>query len=178
RNDWRDGGRFAESWRKPGRGNRTYITSKETTLELVKAFDQGLENLRDRRIAPAIGLGPTRRQMRPVLWRSKLSIVLFKANMVAAQKLLTSGGLAQAYVLARDNSEEARGDMSSLTSEFRITIAAVDKLARMSDAFARPDTRGRLVALGAPLKNIKVRTVGLLKDAAGLSIGFNASDGD
>jgi len=175
---WADGGAFQKVWSMPGADNPAYIFPRETTQELVKALEQGLGMIRDRRIAPSVGLGRDRRRSRPVLGRSKLTFVLVHANLAGLRYLFETGGLADAYVAANDGTEEATGDVSSILSEFKLTLGALAKLADEADPFAGDDIKGRLVALGFPLKNIRNQAVGRLKQAAGLSMGFNASDGD
>jgi predicted lipoprotein len=178
RQGWQDDGAFVKLWRNPGPDNPTYLFARETTLELVKAFDQALENIRDRRIAPAIGFGPLRRKHRPVLWRSRLTMPLIHANLEGARDLLMTGGLAEAYMAARENAPEAAGDISSIASEFKLMLDRTSVLAGEADPFASNGIRSRLVAVGFPLKNIRTQAVDRLKQAAGLSVGFNASDGD
>jgi predicted lipoprotein len=178
RQGWGDDGAFVKTWRKPGPDNPAYLFARETTLELVKAFDQALENVRDRRIAPAIGFGPLRRKHRPVLWRSRLTMPLIHANLEGARDLLMKAGLAEAYMAARGNAPEASGDISSIASEFKLMLDRTSALAGEADPFASDGIRRKLVAVGFPLRNIRAQTVRRLKQAAGLSVGFNASDGD
>ena len=93
--------------------------------------------------------------------------------------LLFTAGLADAYIASKpDRDEHAENDMSSIRSEFALTVKMADALAREDDSFAQPDILRKLIPIGFPLKNIRSNAVALLKDAAGLSIGFNASDGD
>ena len=175
---WRDGGTFAQVWRSPGRNNPAYLSSKETSFELVKAFDQGLERVRDERLAPPLGIG-IKRKKRPVLWRSKLSMVLIHANIAGLRDLLFQSGLAETYIASRPGQEDqVKAQLSSIESEFLLTLRMSEELAGEADPFALPDIQSRLIPLGFPLKNIRVNTVGPIKAAAGLSLGFNASDGD
>ena len=68
--------------------------------------------------------------------------------------------------------------MSSIRNEFKLTLRMTDALALQTDPFALPDIQRRLIPIGFPLRNIRANAVGEIKAAAGLSIGFNASDGD
>ena len=180
REAWASDSGFAKTWLEPGNTNSVYLSGRETTLELVKALDHGLEFVRDERLAPAIGMGPTRRVMRPILWRSKLSMTLIHANIAGLNDLLFKAGLAEATrASARDGEgKQIDGALSSIGSEFALTLQMSGALAREADPFARPDIRRRLIPVGYPLRNIRANAVGLIKAAAGLSIGFNASDGD
>ena len=120
----------------------------------------------------------SRKVVRPVLWRSKLSMVLIHANIVGLRDLLFRGGLAQAVLASTGNDEETAGMIDSIRSEFRLTVRMAAALARRDDPFALPDIQARLIPIGFPLRNIRTNAVGVIKAAAGLSIGFNASDGD
>ncbi len=177
---WRPGGAFAKIWRSPGARNPAYLKNSETTLELVKALDHGLENLRDRRIAPVLGFGGNRRRKsRPVLWRSKLSMVIIHANIVGLRDLFVNGGLSDAYIDSKpDQGRRAADLVMSIKSEFDLTIGMVDVLLRKADPFALPDIKQRLVPIGFPLRNIRHNAVTELQAAAGLAKGFNAADGD
>ncbi|MFT5509233.1 MAG: putative lipoprotein [Hyphomicrobiaceae bacterium] len=175
---WSDDGRFTKIWNSPGETNPVYLKSSELTLELIKAFDQSLESVRNRRIVPALGLGRTRRKHRPILWRSKLSMVLIHANMLGAKSLFSNGGLAQAYIESQADKDKAHSTVTSIDSEFKIVLRATGPLAGMPDPFGRSDIKTRLIAVGFPLKSIRGQAVPLIKSAAGLTVGFNASDGD
>ena len=177
---WQHDGAFAKLWRSPGPENVAYLKPNEMTLELVKALDHGLENLRDRRIAPVLGFGANRRRKsRPVLWRSKLSMVLISANIAGLRDLLFEGGLARAYVDSKPYQDErAQGYMLSIKRDFKMLFDRSERLAREPDPLARRDVASRLVPIGFPLKSIRHRAVSEIKTAAGLSIGFNAADGD
>ena len=178
--DWRTGGGFERIWSNPGPDNRAYLVARETTLELVKIIDHGLQNIRDRRIAPVLGYGANRkRKARPVLWRSRLSMVLIHANIKSIHDLFATGGLSEAYINSKPyNDERAADQMDDLARE----LAQIERLSRRliaeKDLFDDARNLRRLVPIGYPLRTIRANAVGLLKAAAGLSIGFNASDGD
>ena len=178
--EWTPGGEFELIWSSPGTQNPAYLSPSEVSLELVKTLDHGLENLRDRRIAPILGFGKNRRRKsRPVLWRSKSSMILINANIEGLYELLFDGGLADAYVASKPyKGERAEDLMASIKSEFELMIGMSRQLASEADPFSDADIAGRLVPIGFPLRNIRHNAVTELKSAAGLAIGFNASDGD
>ncbi len=178
--EWQPKGAFEKIWQTPGPQNPVYLKPSEVSLELVKVLDHGLENLRDRRIAPVLGFGKNRRRKsRPVLWRSKSSMILIHSNIEGLYQLLFEGGLADAYITSKPyKGERAEDLMESIKSEFELTLGMSGKLAKDADPFARKDILSRLVPIGFPLRNIRHNAVGEIKAAAGLAIGFNASDGD
>lgn len=176
---WSDDGAFTRLWRSPGPDNPAYLQAGETTLELIKAYDEALEITRERRIVPAIGMGPKRRIFRPVLWRSGLGMVLIDGTLSGARDLLFVGGLADAYLARAARSDvSAESAMSSIGDEFKLLLRATGELAALERPFQQPTTRRRLIAVGFPMKSLRLRVVARIKRAAGLSIGFNASDGD
>lgn len=179
-NGWRGTGGFAKTWLQPGPDNPAYFTPKETTLELVKVVDHELENIRDRRIAPVLGFGANRkRKSRPVLWRSGLSMVLIDANIRGIRGLFVDGGLSDAYIASKPyDGERAEDAMNNITNELTFLLRMSGKLVGDGQLFSDPKQTQRLVPIGYPLRSIRANAVGLLKSAAGLSIGFNASDGD
>ncbi len=172
-------GVFKKLWSSPGPDNPIYLNPSETSLELIKAFDQVLSDVRDRRIVPAIGLGPKRRVFRPILWRSGLGMVLIDGNIASARDLFAIGGLAGNYLASAPSSDPTGASAAaSIKAEFNKLLSTTGELAALSKPFKQKTTRGRLIAIGFPLKSIRQRVVSRVKDAAGLSIGFNASDGD
>ncbi|MFY0612895.1 MAG: imelysin family protein [Hyphomicrobiaceae bacterium] len=176
---WADNGAFMKLWSSPGPDNPIYLKLPETTLELVKAFDQALLMVRDRRIVPAIGLGPKRRVSRPVLWRSGLGIVLIDANLRGIRDLFATGGLADIYLDSQKQADPSVASaIDSLNTEFEFLLDVTGDLANLRYPFKQSATRNRLIAIGFPLKSIRAQAVGRIKRAAGLAIGFNASDGD
>ncbi|MEL6374567.1 MAG: imelysin family protein [Pseudomonadota bacterium] len=175
---WSRTGRFTQLWLKPGPNNPAYLDVREPTLELVKAYDQALEEVRDRRIAPALGFGPRRTKRRPVLWRSRLTMVLISANLRAARALYTQGGLAQAYLARFGQTEASIAHVAEIRSALTFASDSSARLAQHDDPFALQQTARKLIAIGLPLKRARVDAVTHLKRAADLSLGFNASDGD
>lgn len=176
---WSDDGAFTRLWRSPGPDNPVYLRAGETTLELIKAYDEALEITRERRIVPAIGMGPKRRVFRPVLWRSGLGMVLIDGTLAGARDLLFVGGVADFYLAKKARTDvTADSAISSIQDEFKLLLRATGELAALERPFQQPTTRGRLIAIGFPLKSLRQRVVARVKAAAGLSIGFNASDGD
>lgn len=178
--EWMPGGEFELTWSSPGPQNQAYLSPSEVSFELVKTLDHGLENLRDRRIAPVLGFGKNRRRKsRPVLWRSQSSMILINANIEGLYALLFQGGLVDAYIASKPHKGERAEDlMASIKSEFELMIGMSRQMASEADPFSDPDIAGRLVPIGFPLRNIRHNAVTELKSAAGLAIGFNASDGD
>jgi hypothetical protein len=68
--------------------------------------------------------------------------------------------------------------MRSVRAETDLAVRLLKPLAQGADLLGKPGSDRKLVPTIFALKNIRENAVGLLKSAAGLSLGFNASDGD
>ncbi|MEO1609747.1 MAG: imelysin family protein [Pseudomonadota bacterium] len=181
--EWTSAAGFAKLWLNPGHENPVYLSGTETTLELVNALDLGIENVRDKRIAPILGVGSNRRKFRPILWRSKSSMVLIHANIAALHNLLFQAGLSDAFVASEPNETmAAKYYMAKVQKEFDMLLEIATELLSHADPFpgreVEVEIANRLLAVGFHLKEIRFNNVPEIKKAAGLVVGFNASDGD
>lgn len=178
--EWTGPGGYARDWLNPGDGNPHFLNSSETTLALAKALSNGLERVRDEWIGAAIGLGPQRRRLTPVLAKSKRTLRLFQAGMDGLHHLYTAGGLHKTIL---DTSPSHPGvtvplNAKLVRNEIETARNEIVKLARRGKPFNADTMMQPLVAVGFPLKNAREQAIALLGLTAGLSMGFNASDGD
>lgn len=176
--DWSDAG-FGGAWLSPGTGNASYLTASETTVELLKAFDRGIERTRDQRIAGPFGFN-ARRTVFPVAFKlSGRTMRLVAANIDGLLHLYRQGGLAQAAIGA--GAPPGSLDVANLAKiigdELETALALARALQAERDPFA-DKTRGRLLDMGLPLKAARARLSMLLSATAGVSLGLNATDGD
>lgn len=178
--DWTGPDGYARDWLNPGDGNPHFLKASETTLALAKSLDNGLERVRDEWIGAAIGLGPQRRRLTPVLAKSKRTLTLFQAGMDGLHHLYTAGGLHKAIL---DTGPAHPGvtvplNAKLVRNEIETARSQIVKLARQGKPFDADKMMQPLVAVGFPLKNAREQAIALLGLTAGLSMGFNASDGD
>lgn len=176
---WSERGAFAKSWLTAGPGNSNFVTPTETTLALAKAFDQGIERARDQRIAGPLGLTPQRVKSPAVLSRSGRTMRLVDANIKGLIDLFRAGGLQSAIVATGFKTRELDASLNADLVARELTTA--EETAVQLITAARPfegANAQRLVAIGFPLKNARVQLGALLVETAGLTLGFNASDGD
>ncbi|MEO0811149.1 MAG: hypothetical protein AAFW82_11060, partial [Pseudomonadota bacterium] len=181
--EWTSADSFAKLWSNPSPSNPVYISGTETTLELVKALDVGIENVRDKRIAPILGVGPKRRTSRPVLWRSKSSMTLIHANIAALHNLFFQAGISDAFIGSQqDKTIAAKNYITSVKKEFDMPLEIAAELLGHADPFrargVEVEIVNQLLAAGFHLKKVRVNNIPEIKRAAGLVVGFNASDGD
>ena len=170
---------FGGAWLSPGSSGSPYLGPRETTVELLKAFDRGIERTRDQRIAGPLGLN-ARRAVFPVAFKlSGRTMRLVAANIDGLLHLYRQGGLADAAVGA---GAPAGGlDVASTAKIVRDELERALTLARSLQAERDPyadKTRNRLLDMGPPLKGARARLSMLLAATAGVSLGLNATDGD
>lgn len=171
---WAPDAEFTAIFLKPGTGNPQYLEPSEVTLEIAKAFIVGLERLRDIKVAGPLGLRPNNpSRVRVPFEQSKLSTRAVEAELKGLISMFEDGGLR-----ARIEAHEAgMGDAIAFDLEqalkslnrVKVPIAAVAKATQTED---------ELIATGFPLKNAREQASRVLSAAAGLSLGFNALDGD
>ncbi len=170
---------YAMVWLSPGPGNGHYLKPSETTLALAKALDRGLEMVRDQRIAGPLGLTPQRRRTAPILAKSGRTMRLVAANIEGLRALYVASGLEKAIAATDISSATGTPSLAHLISaELATAHKTATELLGLKSPFDSGRHAQRLIALGFPLKNARVTANALLARAAGLPIGFNASDGD
>lgn len=178
--EWIEPDGFSRFWLNPGEGNPHFLKTSETTLALAKALDNGLERVRDEWIAPAVGLGAQRRRLTPVLSTSQRTLRYFLAGLEGLQSLYTKGGLNKAIVDTAKNYPDVTVPLNAklVQSEIDTARGEITALVRQGKPFDPVAMLRPLVAVGFPLKNAREQFIALMGLTAGLSMGFNASDGD
>ena len=171
---WADETGYPATFLAPGADNPAYLDESEVTLEIAKAFLVGIERLRDIEIAGPLGLGrKTSRRTRSAFEPSGLSTELLAAKLEGMMMLYVAGGL-----LDRIEAHEA-GMGKSILNELKIALAHLKSVQQPISAVpVNREAEDRFLASGFPLKNAREQTRRVLGDAAGLSLGFNALDGD
>lgn len=174
RDAWDGDTGFARKWLNPGPDNAVYRKESEVTLEIVKAFNYGLELVRDSKLVAPLGMhSPGGKPGKPQYAESKLSIPSIVAGVEGVKHLYEAGGLK----------ERLEGPMPGMAEVIEFELANILRLASEipfegPEAFTNEESKGKLVAMGYPLKNAVLTGGGALGHVAGLTIGFNAGDGD
>ena len=177
---WMPNGQFGRSWLSAGPGNRHFLRPDVTTLALAKAYDQGLERVRDERIAGPLGLNASRRRMPVILAASGRAMRLVTANIEGLRELFQKGGMAAAIVATdvRDATVSLPSNTRLIAGELKTANDAARALIGAKRPFDNAASANRLLAMGFPLKNARAQATALLTLTAGLTLGFNSSDGD
>jgi len=163
---------FGKQFRTPGPQNNLYRSQQEVAAEALKALSTGLQFARDVHLAPVLGkaVGEARPR-RAAFWRSDLTTAALAANLTAMRDFLVAGsfryGADEAWIGEQTQAELARAAN---------TVAAV---AHPFETAAASDEGYRLLTLTAlTLKNAKQLVDQDLAAYFGVTIGFNALDGD
>jgi uncharacterized protein len=173
---WSDARGFGELWSKPGPGNRAFLTPKETTHALVQAYLTGLKQVRNVRLGGPLGLKERGiRPLEPIVPNSGLAFELIVANVEGLRALLMEPDLASAFA----DGERGRSIIGAVGVELDMTIARMRQVAEASPrALQDAAARVQLLPLGFALRNAHEALSNAVSEAAGLSMGFNALDGD
>ena len=178
--EWSAADGYRQHWLNAGPGDRVFVKPSETTLALAKAFNQGLERVRDEHLGAALGLGKQRRKMPAVLDKGSLSLVLVKSDLDGLLEMYELGGVQQAIAPpdTKDDRDGVAAKAKLVASEIKTARDGVAGLLRVPRPFEHSPTASRLISVGFPLKNARELAHEILTLRANLSLGFNSSDGD
>ncbi len=169
---WSAQGEFGRQFAKPQAANDLYRDPQEVAAEAMKALSTGLQFARDVKILPVLGATPdAARPKRAAFWRSDLSTRLLAANLSSLKAFYQAG----AYPLP------AGGDWMDVSVQGELKGAAqtlLDVPAPLEAALKEEDGRRLLELASLTIKNAKAIVDQDLAPALGVTIGFNALDGD
>lgn len=180
--EWSAPDGFSRLWLTPGEMNPAFKTSAETTLELAKALDRGIERLRDEQIVGPLGLNAQRRKSPAIFNVSGRTMRAISAKAGGLLDLYTKGGIQQAILAfgpaAGPKQTEFRKDAGAVSAELRRVRTITLALVPQSRPFDDQKTAAWLIQTGFPLKNARFLASRLLHQTAGIPMGFTANDGD
>ena len=177
---WADGGSFQQLWSKPGENNPLYRTSSESSLELLKAYRGGVNNIRDIKLLPALGMkrlspnGPFAPKTRPPFDLSGLGVMTVIGNMEGVLHLFEKAGFAEPLAIAdQTNFELINSELTRGIATARIVDSAG------TAAFTDAASTAKLTAIVRPLYLVyKLGGDALETTIAGKVLGFSDADGD
>jgi len=174
---WR--GDYAALFGKPGPANPVYRSPREVANEAVKAISTNLQFLRDVKLVPVLGDAPdpavaAARARRAPFWRSGLTLRTLHAQVHGLQAFYQAGGwrYASGEAWIEENLMQELARAENLLTELAALAAPVAAL--LSDA----DHHRELQLVGLQLGNVKRIVDEDMAPAFGVTIGFNALDGD
>lgn len=169
---WSAQGDFGGQFAKPQSGNDLYRNSQEVAAEAMKALSTGLQFARDVKILPVLGESPdAARPKRAAFWRSGLSTRLLAANLDGLKAFYQAG----AYPLPAGDEwidGSVRGELQAAAQTLQAVPVPLDA------ALQTEEGRRLLVLASLTIKNAKDIVDQNLAPALGVTIGFNALDGD
>jgi len=172
RQAWSPQGGFGGQFTAPSAGNDLYRSQQEVAAEAVKALSTGLQFARDIKLAPVLGDSPqAARPKRAAFWRSGMALPMLAASVRGMRAFYDAGG----YRYAADEdwiAPSLRGELDRAA----VAIEAVD--APLAQAVADAGAWQRLALAALILKNAKDIVDQHFAPALGVTIGFNALDGD
>ncbi|PZQ19747.1 MAG: aminopeptidase [Rhodanobacter denitrificans] len=172
--DWQASSAFAREFGRPAADNRLYRSSAEVAAEAIKASSGGIHFVRDLVLLPALGAdAASARGQRLPLWRSGATAALLAGTIEGLRDFIDAGRVTpllapeQRWVPAAFADEATR-----IAAQWRSLAVSLDR------AVADRDARALLELSVLQLKNLQDVNDTYLAPALGVSIGFNAFDGD
>jgi hypothetical protein len=170
-------GDYGKLWLNPGGDNKTYLSAKETTQALYRAYVTQLEVLRLQRLAAVSG--PDAKPAGPLLPHSGLALPFVLAGVEGERAVLGSDGFTATGLASNEKEQAAVSMLGSVETDLGFAVRAGEAAAAMSpDAFTDAAARKRLTPMLLSLKNAEEVGRAALGDLTGQTLGFNSLDGD
>ena len=172
--EWQQNANFLKSFLRPDEKLSPYRKPDEVTLELFQAFVVGLEQTKNLKILYPLGLPKGgAKPRRAAFWRSQLSIPVISENIKGLREMFLNGGFADL--------------VSVQTPGLKVSVSlAMTNALRLLEGLNGPvklvvhetSQRSKLKFVASILGTVRGRAGKAIIDTAGLTIGFNAKDGD
>lgn len=174
REGWAQGSGFSTSFTGPAADTDPYRSQAEVDGEIVKAADTAFQYIRAAELQPPLGdaIGEANGKRAP-LWRSGLSFRLVQAQVTGVHDMIATAGYAQTGPAGTS------GIVAALDAELEAALTSLAGVAKPPlDAFADEADRARLGSANLALDRAGHVVADKLAPALGLTMGFNALDGD
>lgn len=173
--DWAGG--YGKTWLSAGAaGNTTYLSPKEATQALYRAYVTQLEVLRLQRLSPLV---PDAKPAGALLPNSGLALPFVLAGIEGERIMLGVDGFAAPDLAGSDKERDAVAMLSSVETDLGFALRSGEAAVAMApDPFTDAKARERLVPLLLSLKNAEDVGRAALGDLTGQTLGFNSLDGD
>jgi len=169
---WSAEGEFGRQFTQPSADSDLYRSQQEVAAEAVKALSTGLQFARDVKLLPVLGESmKAARKQRAAFWRSGQTVPALAASINGMVAFYEAGD----YHYSEDESWIG----SSLTDELHRAAQALESLNQPLTSLLEDEAGWRRLSLaGLILKNAKDIVDQHVAPALGVTIGFNALDGD
>lgn len=174
RDGWRPETPFAKSFAAPAADGEPYRSEAEAHGEIVKALSTALQFVRAAELLPPLGGEPANANgRRAPFWRSDMTAAFIVAQADGVRDLLA------AAEYERMLPEDSRYVAGSIRFEIDSAIVALGKVTQPAEqAFAAEPDRGRFAFTELAFHHAGELVTRDLAAALGLTMGFNALDGD
>lgn len=172
--EWRDPAGYASLMTEPGPQNTGFTEPRDVTLTLGYAFFNGLQIVRDSRLAAPLGLVAQNIPATPgVLETSGLTVPMLVADIEGLRDLYVDGGFYERLAACdKANADLVKSDLDKAIAIGRETSAP------LAEIRANRDMKRKLAGMGVPLLEAREHGAATLARCAGAPLGFNAMDGD
>jgi predicted lipoprotein len=172
--EWQTDTDFPKAFATPGESSEPYRSQAEVDGEIVKALATVFQYVRAAELLPPLGeSAETANGKRGPLWRSGLTFALMAAQVEGARDLLEFAGYADTLP------EDGRWVADSINFELDNALRALEEIEKPAElAFGDEADRGRLGFVNLALDHAGHLVSEKLSAALGLTMGFNALDGD
>lgn len=173
---------YAQAFLNPGAENLHFSDHKQAIAMMLDALVANLEIIKNRKLAAPLGLHNSLQLGNGYLleaWRSKYSLALLKQSLQASYQFYKFGGLAQYLQQTDNNAQQGVVLEQDIDILFKQSLDQVQALkGELFTGVTDPEQRlqlsklhDQLAALIKPLKH-------QVPDHLGVTLGFNANDGD
>lgn len=162
----------------PGPANPVYLSDDETTREISLALTKGLEQLLSRKMLRPLGLIDPRLKPTPAPFSdSKMTAAYIGGIADGLQHLYSNSGLLE--IIRIRERQRSVSISSTVESTLQWMKAHAARLQAHNDgSLSNPQARNDLLIYGNALEQLMIKTDAVFTDVLGLSLGFNANDGD
>ncbi|WP_163272221.1 imelysin family protein [Chelativorans alearense] len=171
---WAPDAPFHSDFTRPAAGNALYRSPGEVAGEVVKALTTGLQFARNAELLPALGANPDKANgKRTPLWRSNLTFDLVGTQIEGMMGLVNAADF-------KTHLDAAGGAIvDSVLFDLEHALGALEEVGTPAEtAFTEAEDRGRISYAGVALEGADHTISEQLSAAIGLTMGFNALDGD
>jgi predicted lipoprotein len=170
-------GDYKQQWLQPVAGNKAYLSPKETTQALFRAFVTEIEVISVQRLGPA--LDSAAKPAGPLLPNSGLGLALILANIEGERDILGANGFGAGDLAVTDKERSAMAILGSVATDLGFALRAGEAAVALApNPLADDKARARLAPMLLSLKNAEETGRAALGDLTGQSLGFNSLDGD
>jgi predicted lipoprotein len=172
--DWSASGNTGADFAAPAAGNALYRSANEVAAEAFKALATGVKFLREAKLAPMMGATPAEaRAQRGAFWRSNGTAHYLAAGARGLGDFYAAARLADSYAPAERSADESfLAEIGRVTSHLH-AVAAMPLEAALTGTERRHVVLAQLMA-----DNLRNMIDEVIAPAFGVTLGFNALDGD